>query len=38
VPSRFFDDPDEALEASHLTKAVIDLVERKTGKVSPGMG
>ncbi len=29
VPSRYFDDPDEAEESMHLTKKVIDLVEKK---------
>lgn len=29
VPSRFFDDPDEAEEAMRLAKNVVELVERK---------
>jgi len=29
VPSRFFDDPDEAEEAMCLAKSVVELVERK---------
>jgi len=31
VPSRYFDDPEEAKEAMHLAKKVIELVERKIG-------
>jgi HEPN domain-containing protein len=29
IPSRYFDDPEEAEEAMHLAKTVIDLIERK---------
>jgi len=29
VPSRFYNDPGEALDAMYLAKRVIDLVERK---------
>lgn len=29
VPSRFYNDPEEALDAMYLAKKVIDLVERK---------
>jgi hypothetical protein len=29
VPSRYFDDPEEAEEAMLLARGVIDLVERK---------
>jgi HEPN domain-containing protein len=29
IPSRFYDDPDEAAEASRLTAAVLELVGRK---------
>lgn len=32
VPSRYFDDPDEAKEAMKLAKNVIDLVEAKMGE------
>ena len=31
VPSRFYDDPDEAAEASRLAAAVLELVGRKLG-------
>ncbi len=34
VPSRYFDDPEEAEEAMELAKSVIDLVNRKTGKTT----
>ncbi len=33
VPSRFFDDPEEAEEAMHLAKNVIELIERKIKKL-----
>jgi HEPN domain-containing protein len=33
VPSRFYTDPEEALEAMYLAKKVIDLVERKIGGI-----
>jgi HEPN domain-containing protein len=29
VPSRFFDDPEEAAEAMRLAKSVVEMVERK---------
>ncbi|MFX1512710.1 MAG: HEPN domain-containing protein [Promethearchaeota archaeon] len=29
IPSRYFDDPEEAKEAMELAKAVLDLVEKK---------
>ena len=31
IPSRFYDDPDEAAEASRLAAAVLELVGRKLG-------
>jgi HEPN domain-containing protein len=31
IPSRFYDDPDEAAEASRLAGAVLELVGRKLG-------
>jgi len=35
VPSQYFDDPQEAEEAMHLAKSVIDLVERKIKETKP---
>jgi HEPN domain-containing protein len=32
IPSRYFDDPQEAEEAMHLAKRVVELVERKIGE------
>lgn len=29
IPSRFFDDPDEALEASKIAKKIIDFIKEK---------
>jgi len=33
IPSRYFDDPQEAEEAMHLAKEVVELVERKIGEL-----
>ncbi len=33
IPSRYFDDPQEAEEAMHLAKGVITLVERKIKEI-----
>ena len=33
IPSRYFDDPQEAEEAMHLAKRVVELVERKIGEI-----
>lgn len=33
VPSRYFDDPEEAEESMHLAKKVIELVEKKLKEV-----
>jgi HEPN domain-containing protein len=32
IPSRYFDDPQEAEEAMHLARGVVELVERKIGE------
>jgi HEPN domain-containing protein len=33
IPSRYFDDPQEAEEAMHLARGVVELVERKIGEI-----
>ena len=33
IPSRYFDDPQEAEEAMHLAREVVKLVERKIGEI-----
>ena len=33
VPSRYFDDPEEAKEAMEAAKSVISLIEKKIGKL-----
>jgi HEPN domain-containing protein len=33
IPSRYFDDPQEAEEAMHLAREVVELVERKIGEI-----
>jgi HEPN domain-containing protein len=35
IPSRYFDDPQEAEEAMHLAREVVELVERKIGEIVP---
>ena len=35
IPSRYFEDPEEAEEAMHLAREVVDLVERKIGEIVP---
>jgi HEPN domain-containing protein len=35
VPSRYFDDPEEAEEAMRLAKGVVELVERKIEQITP---
>jgi HEPN domain-containing protein len=36
IPSRFYNDPDEAREASELAQMVLERVERKIGGLTPG--
>jgi len=33
IPSRYFDDPQEAEEAMHLARGVVELVARKIGEI-----
>ena len=33
IPSRYFDDPQEAEEAMHLAREVVELVEQKIGEL-----
>ena len=33
IPSRYFDDPQEAEEAMNLARGVVELVERKIGEI-----
>lgn len=35
IPSRYFDDPQEAEEAMHLARGVVELVARKIGEIVP---
>ena len=35
IPSRYFDDPQEAEEAMNLAREVVELVERKIGQIVP---
>lgn len=35
IPSRYFDDPEEAEEAMCLAKGVVELVERKIAEIVP---
>jgi len=35
IPSRYFDDPEEAEEAMCLAKGVVELVERKIEEIAP---
>ena len=35
IPSRYFDDPEEAEEAMRLAKGVVELVERKIEEIAP---
>jgi HEPN domain-containing protein len=35
IPSRYFDDPEEAEEAMRLAKGVVELVERKIEQIAP---
>jgi HEPN domain-containing protein len=35
IPSRFFDNPQEAEEAMHLAKGVVELVQRKIKEIVP---
>ncbi|OGP54039.1 MAG: hypothetical protein A2Y65_06195 [Deltaproteobacteria bacterium RBG_13_52_11] len=35
IPSRYFDDPQEAEEAMQLARGVVELVERKIGEIVP---
>src|SRR4030066_421459 len=35
IPSRYFDDPEEAEEAMRLAKGVVELVERKIEQITP---